>query len=340
MPRLRQAQTSFYAGQLSALLAARYDKPEIFRNGAEVLKNVATLSGSLNTTVEAFNKAGTLDDLSATLRSTRRVAERMEKRDVLADLAATLKSVRATAEQVEKRGVLDDLAATLKSVRATAEQVEKRGVLDDLAATLKSARATAEQVEKGRGWLHALVYEEPEALRRLQALLAATERLVAQAERGEHAVSVLLSPESGRAARRLLEAIESLGQMTDKARGADSLLAALLFDPQYKAVADDLRALSRNFREVSERLAQGKGLVGGLLTDAGDGPLGEAARDFKVAVANLRMITDRLAAGEGTLGGLLEDPTVYENLAAFLEGAKRSTFLRYLIRSAIERGAK
>lgn len=44
MPKLRQAQTSFYAGQLSALLAARYDKPEIFRNGAEVLKNVAPLA--------------------------------------------------------------------------------------------------------------------------------------------------------------------------------------------------------------------------------------------------------------------------------------------------------
>jgi hypothetical protein len=35
------------------------------------------------------------------------------------------------------------------------------------------------------------------------------------------------------------------------------------------------------------------------------------------------------------VGALLEDPTVYENLAAFLEGAQRSFLLRTLIRNSI-----
>ncbi|MBI4240516.1 MAG: MCE family protein [Candidatus Rokubacteria bacterium] len=244
----------------------------------EILKNVSGLSANLNSAVEAFNKAGTLENLSATLRSTHRAAEQVGR--------------------------------------------------------------VTEQVEKGKGWLHALVYEEPEALRQLHALLARTERLLTQAERGEHAVSVLLSAESGRAARRLLEAVDALSQMTEKAKSSESLLAALLLDPRYKGVLDDLQALARNFREVSERLAQGKGVAGALLRDDGEGPLGEATQDFKVAVANLRAITDRLRAGEGTLGGLLEDPTVYENLAAFLEGAQRSAILRYLIRSTIQKGVK
>jgi phospholipid/cholesterol/gamma-HCH transport system substrate-binding protein len=231
---------------------------------------------------------------------------------------------------------------------------------------------------------------------------------------------VLLSAESGRAARRLLDAMDSLSQMAEKAKGSDSLLAALLFDPRYKSVAEDLRTVARNFREVSERLTRGKGLVADLLKDEGEGPLAratqdfrvaaanlrtvtdrlvegkgllgsvledeadaslkqaaedfgvaagnlraitdrlaegkgvlggllkdegeaslsEATKEFKIAMANLRTITDRLAAGEGTLGGLLEDPTVYENLAAFLEGAQRSTLLRYLIRSTMEEGKK
>jgi phospholipid/cholesterol/gamma-HCH transport system substrate-binding protein len=56
-------------------------------------------------------------------------------------------------------------------------------------------------------------------------------------------------------------------------------------------------------------------------------------------MANLKDITARLEAGEGTLGGLIQDPTVYENLAAFLEGAQRSLLLRALIRSAIGSGA-
>jgi phospholipid/cholesterol/gamma-HCH transport system substrate-binding protein len=57
--------------------------------------------------------------------------------------------------------------------------------------------------------------------------------------------------------------------------------------------------------------------------------------DFAAAMSNLRVITDRLRAGEGTLGGLLEDPSVYENLAAFLDGAQRSFLLRALMRSSI-----
>jgi phospholipid/cholesterol/gamma-HCH transport system substrate-binding protein len=55
-------------------------------------------------------------------------------------------------------------------------------------------------------------------------------------------------------------------------------------------------------------------------------------------MTDLRDIAARIRAGEGTLGGLVQDPTVYENLAAFLEGAQRSVLLRALIRSVMPRG--
>jgi hypothetical protein len=38
------------------------------------------------------------------------------------------------------------------------------------------------------------------------------------------------------------------------------------------------------------------------------------------------------------MGALLSDPTVYENLVQFLEGARRSFLLRSLIRSTIPAG--
>jgi phospholipid/cholesterol/gamma-HCH transport system substrate-binding protein len=57
-------------------------------------------------------------------------------------------------------------------------------------------------------------------------------------------------------------------------------------------------------------------------------------------MANLRAVTERLKSGEGTVGALLEDPTVYENLVQFLEGARRSFLLRTLIRSTIEAGGE
>lgn len=242
---------------------------------------------------------------------------------------------RLAGEGVE---ILKNVAALSGSLRTTVETFNESKALDDLSAVLRSTRRLTEQVEKGSGWLHVLIYEEPEALRRLNRLLTSTERLLDETSRGQSAVGVLLSAESGRAARQLLAAMEALGKMADRGKADEGLVAALLFDPQYKSVAQDLQVLARNFRTVSERLAQGKGIAGSLLQDEGEGSMGQAARDFRVALANLRVITDRLAAGEGTIGGLLEDPTVYENLAAFLEGAQRSVILRYLIRSAVNAG--
>lgn len=242
---------------------------------------------------------------------------------------------RLAGEGVE---IMKNVSALSADLRTTVDSFNKSRSMEDLSATLKSARRITEEVERGRGWLHVLVYEEPEALRKLNELLTATQKLVTQGQKGESAVSVLLSAESGKAARHLLQAMESFGKMAEKGKDGEGLLPALLFDPQFKPVAQDLQTLARNFREVSERLAKGKGLLGGLIHEEGDGSLATALADFKIAVANLRAITDRLASGEGTIGGLLEDPTVYENLAAFLEGAQRSVILRSLIRSTIEAG--
>ena len=92
----------------------------------------------------------------------------------------------------------------------------------------------------------------------------------------------------------------------------------------------------------AELVARGEGMLGALTQSGGEGTgdakLGDALSDLRQAMADLRAITGRIEAGEGTLGGLLQDPTVYENLAAFLEGAQRSVLLRALIRAAIGRG--
>jgi phospholipid/cholesterol/gamma-HCH transport system substrate-binding protein len=224
--------------------------------------------------------------------------------------------------------------------------VETMQTVRELASSLKTTAdrvdRIAKEVETGKGLVHALVYEEPEALTRLNAILTRTQGLLARAEQGDNAVGVLLSPESGKSVRSLLAAMEALGRGAEKLEARDNLLSALLYDPQYKAVADDLRAVAHNFRDVSERVAQGQGLLGQLTRDGSDGTLGslgDATADFRVAMANLRVVTDRLKAGEGTVGGLLEDPTVYENLVQFLEGARRSFLLRTLIRSTIDSGS-
>jgi phospholipid/cholesterol/gamma-HCH transport system substrate-binding protein len=125
-----------------------------------------------------------------------------------------------------------------------------------------------------------------------------------------------------------------MGQLAERATEADGLLPALLFDPQYRGVVEDLRVVARNFRDVSERVAGGRGTLGSLVKDSGDrGDLRGALDDLQTTVANLKAITARINEGEGTLGALIADPTIYERLATILDGAQRSWLLRSLIRN-------
>ena len=264
-----------------------------------------------------------------------------EGTDALSAINTLVLSLQASLDRLNTAGTLEDLDAAVKSTRRVTERLEglgRDGAFGDVAAAARSARRITEQVEKGGGWLHTLVYEEPEALRRLNTLLGGAQEVLARTRTGDSAVGALLSPESGRSVRALLAAMDAFGRGAELAGGGQGLLSTLLFDPQYKPIVEDLQMVARNFRELSERLARGQGLLAGLLREQGDSPLDQAAADFRTAMANLRTITDRLKAGEGTLGGLLEDPTVYENIAAFLEGAQRSFLLRSLIRSTIQSG--
>jgi phospholipid/cholesterol/gamma-HCH transport system substrate-binding protein len=236
--------------------------------------------------------------------------------------------VLATREPFEMAQMFAAGADTLAQVNQLATTLRK---------TVDRVDRMTEEVEKGKGWLHVLIYEEPESLRRLNALLTSTQQLLTRAEGADSAVGVLLSKDSGKAARSLLAAMDALGRAAEKPGPSDGLLPTLLFDPEYKGVARDLQVLTRNFRDVSEKLAHGQGLLGELLK-GDDASLGQTATDFRVAMANLKAVIDRLKAGEGTVGALLEDPTVYENLVQFLEGARRSFLLRSLIRSTIDSG--
>jgi phospholipid/cholesterol/gamma-HCH transport system substrate-binding protein len=265
----------------------------------------------------------------------------VEGSETLTHINRLARSLQSTLDRFEGSGSVEELSATLKSTRRVAGELERladSGALGDLAAAARSARRIGEQVEEGPGLAHALLYEEPETLRRLNALIASAQAVLARAGAEDSAVAALLSPESGRAARSLLAAMEAIGRLAEQPGESESLLAALLFDPTYKAVADDMKAVARNLRDLSERLQRGEGALGALVAEEGQGPLRAAAADFQVAMANLRAITDRVRAGEGTVGALIDDPTVYENLAAFLDGARRSYLLRALIRSSIGAG--
>jgi phospholipid/cholesterol/gamma-HCH transport system substrate-binding protein len=244
--------------------------------------------------------------------------------------------------QVVSQGAqtVKDVAALAASLRETAEGLKQSDLIEQAGATMANARKVTDQiarivneVERGKGWANALIYQEPVALRELNGLIASTQRLIDRVERGEGAAGVLTSEQSTAAAKRLVAAMDRLGRMVQQPGDDAGILPALLFDPRYRVVLEDLRVMARNFRDVSDRLAGGKGTLGALMKDEpGEPGIRQASQDLQVTLANLREITEKINDGEGTVGALIADPSVYERLVTILDAASRSRLLRGLLR--------
>jgi phospholipid/cholesterol/gamma-HCH transport system substrate-binding protein len=255
--------------------------------------------------------------------------------------------VVASRDPFDINRVMDEGAQVVKSIgtladslRETAQTLNQSGLIQETTSTVRAARKITDQVgrvvgevERGKGWAHALIYEEPLALRRVNDLVASAQTLLDRVQRGESAAGVLTSEQSTASARRLVAAMDRLSRVVEQPSPEDGLLPALLFDPKYRAVVEDLRVTAHNLRDVSERVAGGRGTLGSLVKDEPtDGGIRQASQDFQAAVANLREITEKIKDGEGTVGALIADPTVYERLVTILDGAQRSFLLRGLLR--------
>jgi phospholipid/cholesterol/gamma-HCH transport system substrate-binding protein len=242
-----------------------------------------------------------------------------------ADFSRIISSGAETAKNVAELAI---------SLRETADKVNQSKIIENAAATVGKLGNVVDQVEHGRGWAHALVYEEPVALRRVNELIATTQTLIDRVEKGQGAVGVLVSPEGTASAKRFVAAMDRISVMVEHPEREQGLVPGLLFDPKYRPILDDLKTVAHNLREVSDRVAGGRGTLGSLVADSGDqSDLQLTLHDLRAAVANLRAISEKINTGEGTVGALIVDPTVYERLVAILDGAQRSFLLRSMIRS-------
>jgi phospholipid/cholesterol/gamma-HCH transport system substrate-binding protein len=254
--------------------------------------------------------------------------------ETVKSVAAVAESLRGTAEALQRSNLIGQASATVGEARRTVDQVgrELAGLVKDARRATSQFERVVDQVEKGNGWAHALLYEEPAALRRLDGLIQSAQATLDRVQRGEGAAGVLTSEQSTAAARRLVAAMERFGQVTERPE-TGGVLPGLLFDPQYRAVLDDLKRVTHNLGDVSDRLAGGRGMLGGLVRDEpADGSIREASRDLQQTLANLKSITEKVNEGEGTLGALIADPSLYERMVNILDGAQRSFLLRMLLR--------
>lgn len=105
-----------------------------------------------------------------------------------------------------------------------------------------------------------------------------------------------------------------------------------------------MASLNANGRsgEIMRNLADASGKFKTTMTSL-DSLLGELKgqipenKKLKSALMHLSEIMEKIDHGKGTLGQLVNDPTVYQNLKAYLGGSPRNKYMKEMIRETIQK---
>lgn len=234
-----------------------------------------------------------------------------------------LDSVRAATASLEQgRGALPWLVSDPESKRLVRE-------------TLGSVHTMAVAVEKGPGALGWLA-RDPESKRLLAETLESIRAVTASVQHGDGAVSWLLGdPESRRLVQDIGRTATVLAALAQEVKEGRGLAHALIYDPQGGEMLTEAAETLRDLRSLVAAVREGEGALPALLFDPESRQLLD---NLTSASRNLEEVSGKVARGEGTIGALLADPTVYEDLTALLEGARRSWLLRWTIRHTLNAG--
>jgi phospholipid/cholesterol/gamma-HCH transport system substrate-binding protein len=92
-----------------------------------------------------------------------------------------------------------------------------------------------------------------------------------------------------------------------------------------------MRDMATSLTKFSSTLTQIDGLVGDLR-----GQIPENGK-LRAALIHLSDIMAKIDQGKGTLGQLINDPSVYQNLKAYLGGSARNRYMKDMIRETIQK---
>ena len=227
--------------------------------------------------------------------------------EITSALAAITGGVRSSQAPMAVADLLTSLAQMTKAIESgdglLHSLIYERGnerIFADVAAATGALRHTLTGMKEGKGFLHTLLTDpNPEVVAQLTKLLASAHRLLQDIERGQGVLHALIyEKQGGKAVKDFAGAAGHMNELLARLQGQDGLLASLLNDPKHKQVIVDLAYIMHDFRQVAADLAEGR----------------------------------------GTIGGFIKDPTLYENLTALMEGARRSWILRTVIQSTVNKG--
>jgi phospholipid/cholesterol/gamma-HCH transport system substrate-binding protein len=228
----------------------------------------------------------------------------IEITSALASLTSGFRSSQAPMAVADLLTSLAQIAKTIETgdglIHSLIYEKGNERILADLAAATAALRDTLTSIKEGKGFLQTLLTDpNPEVVVQSTKLLASAQKLLQDIEKGQGVLHALIyDKQGGKAVKDFASAAGNMNELLVKLQGRDGLLASLLNDPKQKQVLTDLGHVMHDFRQVASDIAEGR----------------------------------------GTVGGFIKDPTLYENLTALLEGARRSWILRTVIQSTVNKG--
>jgi phospholipid/cholesterol/gamma-HCH transport system substrate-binding protein len=227
--------------------------------------------------------------------------------EITSALGALTSGFRSSQGPMAVTDLLTSLAQTAKAIETgdglMHSLIYEKGnerIFADLAAATAALRDTLTGLKEGKGFLQTLLTDpNPEVVAQLTKLLASAHRLLQDVERGQGVLHALIyDKQGGKAITDFAGAAGHMNALFAKLQGQQGLLASLLNDPKQQQLLIDLAHIIHDSRQIAADLAEGR----------------------------------------GTIGGFIKDPTLYENLTALMEGARRSWILRTVIQSTVNKG--
>jgi phospholipid/cholesterol/gamma-HCH transport system substrate-binding protein len=115
------------------------------------------------------------------------------------------------------------------------------------------------------------------------------------------------------------EGSTALSLLKDNLVNLKVLTSALAKGNKMDSIMKDLSETSANLKDITHKLRDSNAMA-----------------EFGTTMKNLRQVSDKVKNGEGTIGALLTDASLYEDLKNLIGGANRNTVLKFFVRQAVK----
>jgi phospholipid/cholesterol/gamma-HCH transport system substrate-binding protein len=107
----------------------------------------------------------------------------------------------------------------------------------------------------------------------------------------------------------------TLGRIINDPKLHDELVATI---SEIKSGATEAKNFIANAQSIVDQVKAGKGAIGALVFDQ------KAGDDLKATIANFRSVSDKMSNGQGTLGKLLSDDSILRDAQSIMKKADRA----------------